>query len=148
MHWKWIRFGKHPYRHNGSTRSRSRKSWSLLTEEISIGNWESGGEIGWVVNDWHMTGDKCFLSWLAVNEVCEVWSSCYHWVCDISSQNITFYQPIATRSSREKAPKICIIHHTHNTLHYKHIVRDLKWSLRFLFQIANRQSNKNGFLNV
>lgn len=30
-----------PYRHRGSTRSRSRKSWSLFTEEISIGNWES-----------------------------------------------------------------------------------------------------------
>lgn len=29
------------YRHRGSTRSRSKKSWSLFTEEISIGNWES-----------------------------------------------------------------------------------------------------------
>lgn len=48
--------GTCPYRHKGSTRSRSRKSWSLLTEEISIGNWESVAKrkkgIGLLVNDW------------------------------------------------------------------------------------------------
>lgn len=36
-----LRWCEHPYRHRGSTRSRSKKSWSLFTEEISIGNWES-----------------------------------------------------------------------------------------------------------
>lgn len=33
------------YLHRGSTRSLSRKSWSLFTGDMSMGNWESEGEI-------------------------------------------------------------------------------------------------------
>lgn len=67
-----------PYRHSGSTRSRSKKSWSLFTEEISIGNWES-------VRESQRVTDRRQQFSLSVNEVCDLWHSCCGYYKHLSS---------------------------------------------------------------